>query len=161
MHFVPRRYAAPSSATGSSSSSQCDFYRLLLPNVTPPTLLCVLSAHYFMKHSRNNGGEKSTSCVPTTAAAAAAARPPPRINRSAVGAIGSCCRPFHFTAHTIVVLRILRCKVALSVLIEMLEKVLVRSYTCAYLDRLYFVTAVPGTYCGTTPCRNTVVQLCS
>ena len=43
----------------------------------------------------------------------------------------------------------------------LLEKVLVRSYTCAYLDRLYFVTAVPGTYCGTTPCRNTVVQLCS
>ena len=43
----------------------------------------------------------------------------------------------------------------------MLEKMLLRSYTCGYLDRLHFITAVPGTYCSTTPCRNTVAELYS
>ena len=105
------------------------------------------------------GGGKSTSCVPTTAAAAAA-RPPQRINRSAVEAVGSWCRPFHFTTHTLL-LCYASCgaTVDLSVLIEMLEKILVRSYTCSYLDRAHFITAVPCTYCSTTPCRNTVVEL--
>ena len=45
--------------------------------------------------------------------------------------------------------------------IEMLEKIVVRPYTCCYLDMLHFITTVPGTYCSATPCRNTVVELYS
>ena len=46
-------------------------------------------------------------------------------------------------------------------MIEMLEEILVRSYACGYLDRLHSITAVPGTYCSITPCRNTVVEVYS
>ena len=55
--------------------------------------------HTFLWSTRKIAAETSTSCVLTSAAAAAAARSPQPINRAALAAVGSCCRPFDLATH--------------------------------------------------------------
>ena len=145
---------------------------MLLPTVTPPTLLCIViyssqsnsssavgTLFYEVLPDKMGKGGVDVVCTQNSSGSSSSA--PPAENQS----ISS--RSSRFLLSSVSLHHPHYCyvscgaKVALSVLIEMLEKILVRSYTRGYLDRLHFITAVPGTYCSTTPCRNTVVELYS